>query len=119
MDIIITCRFHGVVFAHLMNIPVIALSHHPKVTTLMKDMGLSEYCLDIDSFDENLLTATFNRMMADRNGIKTRMAEKCMSYKIQLSTQFDRLFPSIDSCPPRQATGGLQKRCSEAANGLN
>ena len=30
MDHIITCRFHGVIFAHVMNIPVIAISHHPK-----------------------------------------------------------------------------------------
>jgi polysaccharide pyruvyl transferase WcaK-like protein len=97
MDIIITCRFHGVVFAHLMNIPVIALSHHPKVTTLMRDIGLSEYCLDVKSFDEDLLTTTFNRMIADRSGIKARMAEKRILFEAQLGEQFDRLFPLADN----------------------
>jgi polysaccharide pyruvyl transferase WcaK-like protein len=94
MDYIITCRFHGVVFAHLMNIPVIALSHHPKVTTLMVDLGLSDYCLDIDAFDPRLLATTFTRMVTNRAGIKARMADYAALYKSQLARQFDQLFAS-------------------------
>ncbi len=92
MDYVITCRFHGVIFAHLMNIPVIALSHHPKVSTLMADLGLAEYCIDIDTFDAELLTATFTRLVADKVAIKARMAEKAALYKSALTTQFDQLF---------------------------
>ena len=92
MDFIITCRFHGVVFAHLMNIPVIALSHHPKVTTLMTDLGLAEYCLDIDTFDPEQLKTAFARMIADRAGIKARMAERLAFYRGELARQFDQLF---------------------------
>jgi polysaccharide pyruvyl transferase WcaK-like protein len=92
MDFIITCRFHGVVFAHLMNIPVIALSHHPKVTTLMADLGLSEYCLDIDTFDPEQLKTAFARISADKAGIKARMAGKLTFYRGELTRQFDQLF---------------------------
>jgi polysaccharide pyruvyl transferase WcaK-like protein len=94
MDFIVTCRFHGVVFAHLMNIPVIALSHHPKVTTLMTDLGLAEYCLDIDAFDSGQLLATFNRMAADKERVKARLAEKATLYRDELNRQFDQLFPA-------------------------
>ena len=94
MDFIITCRFHGVIFAHLMNIPVIALSHHPKVTTLMTDLGLAEYCLDIDTFDSDQLRATFNRMVADQTRIKACLAEKATLYRHKLNRQFDQLFPA-------------------------
>ncbi len=93
MDYVITCRFHGVVFAHLMNTPVIALSHHSKVTTLMADLGLSEYCLDIDTFDQEQLAAAFARMVADRTGIRDRMAAMANVYKSGLKRQFDQLFP--------------------------
>ncbi len=31
MDYVVTCRFHGVMFAHLLNKPVLAIAHHPKV----------------------------------------------------------------------------------------
>jgi polysaccharide pyruvyl transferase WcaK-like protein len=92
MEYIVTCRFHGVVFAHLMNKPVIAISHHQKVATQMADLGLSEYCLDIHSFDVELLTTTFTRMVNDKDRIKTRMAEKVALYKNALTTQFNQLF---------------------------
>jgi polysaccharide pyruvyl transferase WcaK-like protein len=92
MDYIITCRFHGVIFAHLMNIPVIALSHHPKVTTLMADLGLAEFCLDIETFDVAQLTAAFTRMVATTAAIKANMAEKAAQFKAALTSQFDRLF---------------------------
>ena len=94
MDFIITCRFHGVVFAHLMNIPLIAISHHPKVATLMNDLGLAEYCLDIDAFDLELLTATFTRMVTNKDSIKARLREKAALYNNALTTQFNQLFLS-------------------------
>jgi polysaccharide pyruvyl transferase WcaK-like protein len=92
MDYIITSRFHGVIFAHLMNIPVVALSPHPKVATLMNNLGLSEYCLDIDTVDPVLLTATFTRMVNNKDDIKVRMAEKATLYKNALTRQFNQLF---------------------------
>ena len=93
MDYIVTCRFHGVVFAHLMNIPFIAISHHPKVATLMTDLELSEYCLDIETFDLKQLTTAFTRMVINKEDIKARMAEKVTLYKKALTSHFDQLFP--------------------------
>ena len=93
MDYIVTSRFHGVIFAHLLNIPVVAISHHPKVATLMADLGLSDYCLDIDSFEVAQLEATFERMLTDAPRIKAHLAETAASYRRELNEQFDRLFP--------------------------
>jgi len=93
LDFIITCRFHGVVFAHLMNIPFIAISHHPKVRSLMVDLGLPDFCLDIDTFDEEALATTFARLVKERTRIKMQLADKAMEYRKQLATQLDTLFP--------------------------
>lgn len=93
MDYIVTCRFHGVVFAHLMNIPVIAISHHPKVATLMGDLGLSDYCFDIHTFDVEMLMKAFITLANSRDQVKARMAEKAADYKRRLTMQFDALFP--------------------------
>jgi polysaccharide pyruvyl transferase WcaK-like protein len=41
MDYVVTSRFHGVVFAHLLNKPVLAIAHHRKVIDLMTDLELS------------------------------------------------------------------------------
>ncbi len=93
MDCIVTCRFHGVVFAHLMNIPVIALSHHPKVATLMNDLRLSEYCLDIRTFDPESLVTAYGRLQENRDNIRDRMASTLDWRKQELRMQFDGLFP--------------------------
>lgn len=92
MDYVVTCRFHGVVFAHLLNIPVLAISHHPKVATLMNDIGLSEYCLDVNSFDSARLIQTFTRLMSNREEVKARMAERAAAFRRKLEHQYDTLF---------------------------
>jgi polysaccharide pyruvyl transferase WcaK-like protein len=93
MDYVVTCRFHGVVFAHLLNKPVLAISHHPKVMNLMNDIGLSKYCVDIRKFDPNLLTDTFLSLVSNTDEIKSCMAAILADYRSQLTIQFDDLFP--------------------------
>jgi polysaccharide pyruvyl transferase WcaK-like protein len=92
VDYVVTCRFHGVVFAHLLNKPVLALSHHPKVMTLMNDLGLSKYCVDIRTFDPALLADTFASLVADTDEVKCRMAASLAKYSSRLMSQFDELF---------------------------
>jgi polysaccharide pyruvyl transferase WcaK-like protein len=93
MDYVVTCRFYGVVFAHMLNIPVLALSNHPKVKMLMNDLGLSKYCVDIRECDVNALTEAFTSLVSDRDEIKTLMAKRLGYYRSRLSIQFDELFP--------------------------
>ncbi|MFY9854466.1 MAG: polysaccharide pyruvyl transferase family protein [Terracidiphilus sp.] len=92
MDYVVTCRFHGVVFAHLLNKPVLAISHHPKVRTLMTEFGLEEYCVDIRSVEPQSLLSIFERMVSNEKDIKDRMASKVKSYREMLDKQFDELF---------------------------
>jgi polysaccharide pyruvyl transferase WcaK-like protein len=94
VDCIVTCKFHGVVFAHLLNVPVLAIAHHPKVATLMDDFELSEYCLDIRKFDVDLLKSTFDRLVANMDDIKACVPRKVAYYQRELALQFDQLFPS-------------------------
>jgi polysaccharide pyruvyl transferase WcaK-like protein len=92
VDYVVTCRFHGVVFAHLLNKPVLALSHHPKMVSLMNELGLSNYCLDIRTFEPAVLADRFASLVADTDEIKHRMANRLAKYKKRLARQFDELF---------------------------
>ncbi|HEV2990324.1 MAG TPA: polysaccharide pyruvyl transferase family protein [Candidatus Angelobacter sp.] len=92
MDYIVTCRFHGVVFAHLLNKPVLAIAHHPKVMDLMTDLELSSYCVDIRDFDMKLLTERFASMVTNAEEIKNNMAASLTRNRQRLKTQFDELF---------------------------
>jgi polysaccharide pyruvyl transferase WcaK-like protein len=92
MDYVFTCRFHGVIFAHLLNKPILAIAHHPKVTELMADLELSDYCVDIRDFDVRLLAGRFASMVNNAEEIKSRMAARLTRNRQQLRSQFDELF---------------------------
>jgi polysaccharide pyruvyl transferase WcaK-like protein len=87
VDCLVTCKFHGVVFAHLMNVPVLALPHHPKVSTLMHDFDMAEYCVNIDTFDADVLMESFERLNSNRNEIKARLSWRVAQYPRALSAQ--------------------------------
>jgi len=95
VDYVVTCRFHGVVFAQLLNKPVMALSHHPKVAVLMSDFGLSEYCLDIRKCDVQQMKETFARLVANREMLQAAMAAKTAEYRQALADQFEVLFNPV------------------------
>jgi polysaccharide pyruvyl transferase WcaK-like protein len=94
MEYIVTCRFHGVVFAHLLNKPVLVIAHHPKVKDLMEAIELSSYCVDIRDFDPNQLVDRFASMLINAQEIKTRMAASLARNRQRLGSQFDELFPT-------------------------
>ena len=93
MDYVVTSRLHGVVFAHLLNKPVLAIAHHPKVTHLMKDLGLSEYCVEMVDFDPVQLAEKFQLLVANENIVKEKMATKLAEYRARSTAQFDCVFP--------------------------
>jgi polysaccharide pyruvyl transferase WcaK-like protein len=92
MDYVVTCRFHGVVFAHLLNKPVLAIAHHPKVMDLMTDLELSSYCVNIQDFDLKLLAEKFSLMVINAKDIKCRMSASLTRNRERLGRQFDELF---------------------------
>jgi polysaccharide pyruvyl transferase WcaK-like protein len=92
MDYIVTCRFHGVVFAHLLNKPVLVVAHHPKVAHLMGVLGLSDYCVDMSGFDPVDLAARFRSLVDNREAVKQQMAIKLAEYRAKSAAQFDALF---------------------------
>jgi len=107
MDYVVTSRFHGVVFAHLLNKPVLAVAPHPKVSDHMAALGLSQYCADIRTFDPSRLTEVFDELVRDRFNIEHRLADRLVQYRLLLEKQFDSLFPQgkvIDVCRPSAST---------------
>lgn len=92
VDCYVTCRFHGVVFASLLNVPTLALAPHPKVTTLMHDLDLADYCVDISRCDAADLTARFDRLIANIEDVKERISRKVAEFQSLLDSQYDALF---------------------------
>jgi polysaccharide pyruvyl transferase WcaK-like protein len=90
-DIVVTTRFHGVIFPFLAGKPVLALSYHPKITELMKDFGLGHFCLDIESLDFNMLTDRFKELESIKDDISRGIHEKVEQNKQLLTIQYLKL----------------------------
>ena len=91
-DFVITSKFHGVVFSHLLEKPVIALSYHNKIDDLMRAVGHSQYCLDIGSFDGERLMNAFISLEEDARDLRSRFREASAARAETLRLQFDDVF---------------------------
>ncbi len=97
-DVVIGTRFHNVIMAMLLGKPVISISFHHKCTSLMSQMGLSEYCLDINSFSYGCLIETFCMLEENIETLKLKIIDEAQKRREALEEQykiiFDRILPA-------------------------
>lgn len=92
VDFVITSKFHGVIFSHLLTKPVIALSYGRKIDNLMRTIGHSQYCLPIEGFDVECLKSAFDALTGDVQILKSKFRQLHASYSEALKAQFDDVF---------------------------
>jgi polysaccharide pyruvyl transferase WcaK-like protein len=112
-DYVVTCRYHGVIFSHLVNKPALAIAHHPKVTHIMGSLGLADYCVDILDFDPVLLMNKFTLLENNAEDVRRQLALRQAEYRSQLKRQFDDIFCEKTVDPRRRDLG-----CSEMLSSL-
>ncbi|HSR99638.1 MAG TPA: polysaccharide pyruvyl transferase family protein [Kofleriaceae bacterium] len=91
-DAVVAARFHGVLLAHVVGCPVIAVSHERKVATLMSELGHEAYCAPIDELDPAAASARLAEVLADRDAISAHIREVAAEYRRRVDAQFDRVF---------------------------
>ncbi|MBE0556071.1 MAG: polysaccharide pyruvyl transferase family protein [Proteobacteria bacterium] len=96
-DVVVASRFHGVLLAHLMGVPVVALSYHQKIDVLMRDMGHAHYCLNIRTFTESELLGRFAKMTSVLPEERDRVVATEHQYRARLDEQYDHLFSTLQS----------------------
>ncbi len=102
-DLVVATRFHNVLLALLLNKPVIAISFHHKCTSLMSQMGLSEYCQDIDRLSTSRLFGQFSELEQNAGDVKRMVAEIVGAKRDALAEQYgiilERIWPDTVSRP--------------------
>ena len=96
-DIVIVSRFHNVVKAILCSKPVIAVASHPKSESLMRSVGLSDYCLDVDGFSADELIGRFRRLEEDAEQLEPHVRVKAAQFRRAVDAQYELLFAAM--CP--------------------
>jgi polysaccharide pyruvyl transferase WcaK-like protein len=100
-DLVVATRFHNVLMSMLLSRPVIAISFHHKCSSLMNDMGLSEYCQDINQVNADALVAKFEALVQHADEIDRRIAQGVEEARRALDEQYEVLFgnPTDQSRP--------------------
>jgi polysaccharide pyruvyl transferase WcaK-like protein len=94
-DIVVATRFHNILMALLLDKPVISISFHHKCVSLMAQMGLSEYCLDINGLRSSDLIETFCRLRDNAQRLTPGVREKVQRHREALDKQYGAIFELI------------------------
>lgn len=96
-DLVVATRFHNVLFALLHNKPTISISFHQKCTSLMSQMGLSEYCQDIHHFNAQSLIDRFCALEDNAESLRVSIRHKTEEARSSLDEQYARIFGQVVS----------------------
>jgi polysaccharide pyruvyl transferase WcaK-like protein len=91
-DLVVATRFHNVLMSLLLTKPVIAISFHHKCSSLMSEMGLSDYCHDINQMNADTLIAQFQALVRDSDNVKPLIVQRVDEARQALDEQYQLLF---------------------------
>ena len=92
LDTVVTSRLHGVILASLMSTPVLAISPGGKIDSLMQDMGLTDYVLNIQQIELPLLINRFRNLEANHEVVSRSIEGSVAKYRLASETQLDMVF---------------------------
>ena len=91
-DIVVSPRFHNLVLALMLNKPVIALSDHQKLDSLMAGFGLAEYCLPLGNLDVDTLARQLAQLERNAGELKGYVRQKVEEYREALDQEYSAIF---------------------------
>ena len=91
-DLVVATRFHNVLLSLLLGKPVISITFHHKGVSLMTQMGLAEYCLDINTLDAQRLIQKFCELENDADRVKSAIRQKTKECREALDQQYSAIF---------------------------
>jgi len=94
-DIVVATRFHNVLLALVLNKPVIAISFHHKCSSLMRDMGLAEYCHDINHLNAGRLIEQFQGVEKNAEKLKPLIRQGVELSRKALDEQYRIIFKTL------------------------
>jgi polysaccharide pyruvyl transferase WcaK-like protein len=94
-DFVVATRFHNVLLSLLLNKPVLSISFHHKCSSLMSEMGISEYCQDIEQLNTDKLVGQFRLLEKNAASLKHMLREKVSNRRRALDDQFSLIFAEV------------------------
>src|SRR5262249_5442461 len=93
-DAVVAARLHGVLLAHVVGCPVLAIAHERKVATLMSELGHDSYCVPIDDTDPGAASTALTELLARGDAIRAQIRASAAARRSRVEAQYDALFQS-------------------------
>ena len=103
-DIVVATRFHNILLGLVLNKPVISISFHHKCASLMKEMGLSEYCQDINHMNGDRLIEQFQDLERNAEKLKPVIRRNVEQSRKALDEQYNFIFGTCVRTPGTKET---------------
>ena len=91
-DFVVGARYHCILLAAAMGIPVVGLAYHPKTFDLLAHVGQPTYALDIKRLSTDELIETFRRMTENEGEIRSTLRRQARLCHSRVRAQYDALF---------------------------
>jgi polysaccharide pyruvyl transferase WcaK-like protein len=90
-DAVISPRYHNLVMALIQNKPVIALSDHAKLDSLVTDFGLAQYRLSLGNLSPADLIGRFKQLEKDMERLRPYIKAESEKYRQAVDAQYETL----------------------------
>jgi polysaccharide pyruvyl transferase WcaK-like protein len=94
LDVVISSRLHGVLLAIVAGRPVLALSHERKVRTVMRDAGVSEFCVDLTTTSLDQVGEHLAHLAGELDSCAVRLRDYVASARARVIEQ-QEVLPSL------------------------
>jgi polysaccharide pyruvyl transferase WcaK-like protein len=94
-DIVVASRFHNVLLALMLRKPVVAISFHEKVVSLMSAMDLASFCQDIEQVDVNKLIDQFTALEQNAEAYRHDLERRSAGNRRSLEKQYEHIFKTV------------------------
>jgi len=110
-DVVVATRFHNALLSMLLGKPVLAISFHHKSESLMRGLGLGDFCEDIHQLEASRLISRFEALEDEAEVVMRIVERKVREYRAALDEQYETLVGRfMRSASPGRRGGEAPKR---------
>jgi polysaccharide pyruvyl transferase WcaK-like protein len=91
-DLVVSPRFHNLVLAMMQKKPVLALSSHSKLDSLMFDLDLAEYCVPLQDLSVDTLIERFLQLEENAEVLQSYIGRKTKTFREELDREYTEIF---------------------------
>jgi polysaccharide pyruvyl transferase WcaK-like protein len=89
VDGVVASRLHGVILAHVLGKPALAISFDRKVSVHMQEIGMTRYCLDLQAVDRAALAHSFAQLEQEARSVRAALDDARRAMREALDQQYD------------------------------